>query len=505
MPDCQSMGCGPMCVCHDGYVMNNDGQCVPFEQECPPIECPENEHHAFHHYASDDIFFHYAGDKDQCCTPEYFGDNADVVFGADFDWSFWGACGIPVDPVPDEWGGCYCNEGLFRDPRTGKCVDPEACSMEPMCGENEVYSAYAGPCNEPNCEGWGCRGKDQRNWVQPGCICAPGFTRLGGECISDQECMDQQCGLNSHYSSCTYEIAHCCNGSICWGRKGKNGALEINHKKERSVDMTWSTTMAPWVTTPGVTDDCWSWGCTCNPGFVDNGNGECISEQECIEQNQPECPENTQWVEQGCFAYEAFCCHDGVCRNHDPYTTAYPTTGDWQTTHPWTTPGWTSHPPTGDWQTTHPWTNTPAPWTNTPGQTPPPGTGDPGMGGTGGTNGMGGTMGDPMGGHGKSAAAPAPVPASGHPGYDPETGATVAGYTGTTPTPTQPAEPQCPWYPYDGCMCPWGYARNQKNECVPEDVCYSYMCPENESFKFCYPDSDGVAGYWKENSCEGQG
>ena len=52
---------------------------------------------------------------------------------------------------------------------------------------------------------------------------------------------------------------------------------------------------------------------------------------------------------------------------------------------------------------------------------------------------------------------------------------------------------------HSGCLCPQGFARDYRGNCVPEDVCYSMMCPENEYWQICYDDN---GSYHSENSCE---
>ena len=347
LPDCSAMGCAPMCICNDGYIMDDNGDCKPDFEVCRSRDCDENE----------EWTTEWCHDDARCCPSGIFDITA--------PWSF---CIVQNQCEPG-MEGCRCKPDHARDPRTNLCIPQDQCSGPPQCPENEVYTDAAGPCNEPNCEGWGCSTPRWTSW-NPGCICAEGYTRLNGVCVTDQECRDEQCGANAHHSDCVYNERHCCNGHVCHGRKGKNGQVHIDNRESAAPapwapgptpPADWATTFAPNTNTPGPAPTesngapwypttmhpdptyapepaCYP-GCKCDDGYILR-NGECIREEECI----PECNYGQEWRENHCWAAEAHCCQQGVCHHHMPAPEAtYPPTYAPATYGPTYVPG---HAPT---------------------------------------------------------------------------------------------------------------------------------------------------------------
>ena len=365
LPDCSAMGCAPMCICNDGYIMDDNGDCKPDFEVCRSRDCGQNEVWTTE----------WCHDDARCCPSGIFDITA--------PWSF---C-VVVNECEPGMEGCRCAEGHARDPRTGLCIHQDQCSEPPQCPENEVYADAAGPCNEPNCEGWGCSTPRWTSW-KPGCICAEGYTRLNGVCVTEQECRDEQCGANAHHSDCVYNERHCCNGHVCHGRKGKNGQVHIDKTSPASgapAPATWAPPgpTNPWTTnTPGTAPPGPTWypttgwhpdptypptyapepacypGCTCDDGYIWR-NGECIREEECI----PECHDGQEWREDHCWAAEAHCCQQGVCHHNMPgvapapastYPPTYPATdGPAYTAAPGTVPPATWAPTAAPFATTH--------------------------------------------------------------------------------------------------------------------------------------------------------
>ncbi|KAL4708360.1 hypothetical protein ACJJTC_019596, partial [Scirpophaga incertulas] len=243
--------CEPGCVCAKGYVWDYKRRCIP-EKECP-LNCKENEV--------------YATCGNTGCSVRSCSDvNSTAV------------C-IPNGPrecVP----GCVCAKGYFLDPK-GNCVPPERCPPTQTCKRNEVVSTCANNCREKRY----C--KDIVNppvclnleFCVTGCVCADGYLRDdNGDCIPIEKCPVQTCKRNEVVSTCVNNCKakrYCrdiANPPVCW---------EIYSLQEENI-LPWNL---PICTT----------GCVCADGYLRDENGDCIPIDKCPAQ---QCPQNE--VYSGC-------------------------------------------------------------------------------------------------------------------------------------------------------------------------------------------------------------
>lgn len=78
--------------------------------------------------------------------------------------------------------GCGCMDGFLRS-NDGECYTEKDCPEDQICGINEEYTCKAceGTCKSPypKCGGKNCTKE---------CICAPGFVRKNGQCVTLKNC-----------------------------------------------------------------------------------------------------------------------------------------------------------------------------------------------------------------------------------------------------------------------------------------------------------------------------
>uniref|UniRef100_A0A0K0FVD9 Trypsin Inhibitor like cysteine rich domain protein n=1 Tax=Strongyloides venezuelensis TaxID=75913 RepID=A0A0K0FVD9_STRVS len=155
--------CGkPGCVCASGFVrapISNDcilkSQCSPSTPK--PVTCQRNE-----------VFLHCSSP----CEPTCEDQNPTCVKRCD-------------EPK------CQCNTGFVRDTKTGACISPSQCHRNPpqtvTCQRNEVFLQCSSPC-EPTCEDQNPTCVKRCN--EPKCQCNTGFVRdtRTGACISPSQC-----------------------------------------------------------------------------------------------------------------------------------------------------------------------------------------------------------------------------------------------------------------------------------------------------------------------------
>ncbi|GFT53006.1 hypothetical protein NPIL_616831 [Nephila pilipes] len=173
--------CRPGCFCVDGFVRNDQGECVAPSQ-CPNETCGKDEEYK--------------------------------------------ACGSACPPTCKDLGknvvctqqcvrGCFCRQGLVRND-LGLCIRPDECRIE-NCPENEEYSTCANPCNR-------CKKIERCEFVcRSGCNCIKGFTRdSNGRCIPKAQCpsIEQPCPVNEVSSTCVIPCNDCqtkgkCNFLVC--------------------------------------------------------------------------------------------------------------------------------------------------------------------------------------------------------------------------------------------------------------------------------------------------
>ncbi|XP_059622094.1 zonadhesin-like [Phlebotomus argentipes] len=257
--------CVAGCFCEPEFA-RVDGTCVP-RGECP-VECPENEHF------------------DAC------GNNC--IDSCDRDL---------LDCSDNCYPGCYCDEGFARI--AGKCVPRKKCDKCPLneeflkCGNGcqDLCDPSAVTCTSECVKGCFCQEKFSRinglcvprsncfdcasgeqyyecsnsclelcnaNAIlcpaecSEGCYCAPGFSRIKGQCLPSELC--QKCGKNEQFFECGSRCAEKCGINAC-----------------------------------PVDGDCEP-GCYCKAGYRRLGD-KCVPESKCP---PPECPnENEVYSECG--------------------------------------------------------------------------------------------------------------------------------------------------------------------------------------------------------------
>ncbi|CAH2075169.1 unnamed protein product, partial [Iphiclides podalirius] len=156
------------CVCKDGYLRNNDGDCVPINY------CPEKN-------------------NTNCRGQNEYYEN----------------CAVTTDTA-DNYPctvGCQCFEGYARNGK-GKCVLDRG---EIACGPNEFYSdCVNGGCGRRNCSQlrWPDLCIDiAEEYCLEGCVCKDGYLRNNdGDCVPINYCPEKNntnCrGQNEYYENC---------------------------------------------------------------------------------------------------------------------------------------------------------------------------------------------------------------------------------------------------------------------------------------------------------------
>lgn len=311
--------CIPGCVCEEGFVRDANGICIS-QNLCPRTECTKD-----HEYYTD------------CGTacPLY--------------------CNVPfvnfctLQCVP----GCFCEDGYFRD-TNGNCVLPQDCPKID-CPEHEVYS---------DCEANGCQNTcENPNMSQlcdgmciPGCVCEEGYIRdANGTCVSIDQCpkcskahefytdCGSACPISCAEPSITFCTDQCVQGCFCedgYVRDFNENCvlLEDCPKIDCSENEVYSICGANGCQNtcenPDMSQLCDGLcipGCICAEGYVLDGNGACVSldqcpKTECTREHEyytdcgTACPLTcakpsiefcTEQCIQGCF------CEDGYVRDSD--------------------------------------------------------------------------------------------------------------------------------------------------------------------------------------------
>lgn len=143
--------CVQKCVCNDGFLRDDDGNCVE-KNSCPIKQCGDNEEYLSCGSGCGDL---------TCENPSYTN--------------------MTCPDFCNE--GCFCVEGYVR--KYGKCIPSSDCEMS--CPANEIYTPCGAKC-EPTCEN-----PNRNNMICPficleGCICDEGFVRSNGSCIPARDC-----------------------------------------------------------------------------------------------------------------------------------------------------------------------------------------------------------------------------------------------------------------------------------------------------------------------------
>ena len=206
---------------------------------------------------------------------------------------------------------CECNEGYVKDEKSGECLEEDNCPVS-ICPRNSVWDECGSACPE-TCQKHGEHGghpgdtPDGNHGAHlnddphgehgshtspcteqcvPSCVCLDDFVLNDeGECIAKAEC-PVSCPDNSTWNDCGSSCPETCQKHSEHGGHpgdephGAHGAHPENdphgeHGSHLACTMQCNPT------------------CACDPGFVLNDNGECITKDECPQT----CGDNQEWVE----------------------------------------------------------------------------------------------------------------------------------------------------------------------------------------------------------------
>nr|WIM01346.1 zonadhesin-like protein 12 [Limnephilus flavicornis] len=160
----QECPCRAGCICAEGYLRNDDGECV-LPIQC---ECPENE-----------LYMDCHGCEDTCRNPHLSSSST---------------CPCYLK--------CYCLSGFLRNDE-GKCVRPKECNES--CKENSTFSKCdnhpcLNTCSEPD-KLSRCTYKGSACY--PGCVCDEGYLKDdAGDCVSKDTCGQKCQGENEVFNIC---------------------------------------------------------------------------------------------------------------------------------------------------------------------------------------------------------------------------------------------------------------------------------------------------------------
>ncbi|EGT53964.1 hypothetical protein CAEBREN_03418 [Caenorhabditis brenneri] len=169
--------------------------------------------------------------------------------------------------------GCACATGFVRS-SDGECYKSKDCPPDQMCGQNEEYlcEKCAGTCENPSPN---CLGPKNKN-CQKTCICAAGFVKKNGKCVTLASCPDHDhsnitCLGTQDYTDCLPKCRQLCSGV-------------------QECD----TNMQMEMCTPG---------CVCRANYKMDSNGDCVHNRHCFKTT--DCPLNEEWSK--CVLVENIC------------------------------------------------------------------------------------------------------------------------------------------------------------------------------------------------------
>ncbi|CAB3243926.1 unnamed protein product [Arctia plantaginis] len=215
----------PGCVCDNGYVRDRTGKCIPPEK-CPSCGGDPNAVTGCGNHCGRRCSDHKH--KNRMC------------------------------PLYCIFNSCMCRDGFVYDDNLGKCVRPKDCT--PTCGINEVYDT----CANSGCRRWNCSESilciDHMKCTA-GCSCKKGFSRdRNGTCIPEDKCPEPKCGPNERYEQCPNTL---CSPQNC---------SQVGFP----IDCETSTSLA------ALNSSCQGKpGCVCDKDYVRDKNGKCIPPEEC--------------------------------------------------------------------------------------------------------------------------------------------------------------------------------------------------------------------------------
>ncbi|XP_063890544.1 zonadhesin isoform X2 [Helicoverpa armigera] len=232
LPPCPSVPkCIKGCVCKYGYLRDENGTCVPTEQ-CPVPTCQPNEE--------------FSTCTQAICRAEYCSEKNESI-----------PCpGIPEGSCLE---GCVCREGFLRD-QNGYCVPEELCDYQ--CGNNQEVRCVQSCPPERTCNNSDLAVSCAPSPCENKCVCRPGFVKDEiNECIPEEECPGP-CSENEVFSNCTQAV---CRNQNCSDKDILKAC-------------------------PSVVDGDCIQGCVCQEGYFRDANGYCIPEDLCSK----ECGKNQE-------------------------------------------------------------------------------------------------------------------------------------------------------------------------------------------------------------------
>ncbi|XP_047020461.1 zonadhesin-like isoform X3 [Helicoverpa zea] len=296
-PGIAAGSCIKGCVCQVGYLRDENGDCIP-EDQCIPNPCQPSEE--FSNCTQAVCRAQNCSDKDipqacpnvadgDCiqgcvcqegslrdesgyCVPERLCKLNTCLFNEEWSSCVESTCraqnctqkGLTVEcpnfNIGDCTTGCICKENYLRD-ESGFCVPEESCEKkeEPTtCPSNEEFSkCFLRICRAQFCQDKGqdipCPDIPEESCLE-GCVCKEGYLRnKNGECIAENECSADLCTAHEEFSNCTQAV---CRAQNCTD-KGIPQAC------------------------PSVADGDCKQGCICKEGYFRDANGYCVPEELC--------------------------------------------------------------------------------------------------------------------------------------------------------------------------------------------------------------------------------
>ncbi|GIZ02054.1 hypothetical protein CEXT_77441 [Caerostris extrusa] len=309
--------CVAGCFCKDGFVEDEDGSCVLFEK-CRKMKaiCRANAQFSMCRTPCRPTCKNPA--PSPCNEPCVAGCFCTDGFVEDQDGRcvHFENCTRPLPPLKCQCGppGCFCRKGLIKR-ADGKCVLPDRCPRNVVCRENAQFSECQPPC-QPTCQN-----PSPAPCNKPcvsGCFCKPGFVEEeGGTCVLFQNCK-KNCGQDEEYYQCTPSCKNTCenfnNPGVkcqcgppgCFCKKGlikrMDGKCVLPNQCPVKVicraNAQFSMCKSPCRPTcqnPSPTpcnERCVS-GCFCKDGYVEEEDGRCVLFQNC----RKNCGQDEQYYE----------------------------------------------------------------------------------------------------------------------------------------------------------------------------------------------------------------
>ncbi|GIY11692.1 zonadhesin [Caerostris darwini] len=271
--------CVSGCFCKPGFVEEEDGQCVLFQN------CKKN-------CGQDEEYYECTPSCKNTC--EHFN-NPGVKC----------QCGPP---------GCFCKRGLIKR-MDGKCVLPSQCPVKAICRANAQFSMCKSPCR-PTCKNPSPAPCNER--CVSGCFCEDGYVEEeDGRCVLFQNCR-KNCGQDEQYYECTPSCKNTCDnfnnpgvrcqcgppGCFCKEGLVKRADGKCVHPRQCPANVVCRTNAQFSMCQPPCRPTCQNpspapcnepcvSGCFCKPGFVEDEDGTCVPYNNC----KKNCGQDMQYYE----------------------------------------------------------------------------------------------------------------------------------------------------------------------------------------------------------------